>query len=278
MKNLWLFLVKYNAFFWFVLFFTISLLLLVQNNRYQRSAFVNSSNVVVGSIYGKLNSWKSYLALDETNKNLAQENAELRQLLQHYVLTDTLDSVQIADSIDMNRYKFTMAEVVNNSIHQKSNFITINKGSSDGVEKGLGVITSNGVVGIVLNTSAHFSTIQSLLHPDTRISVTLDTSNVFGSLVWGNGVDPQYALVRDIPNHVKVQKGQKVFTSGFSLFPKGIEIGTINETDLTSGESFLDVKVKLRTNFSKLNHVYIVKDLLEKEKNELEAQTEDNNG
>ena len=278
MKNLWLFLVRYNAFFWFILFFVASLLLVVQNNRYQRSSFINSSNVVVGSFYDKLNSWKSYLALEETNKNLALENSQLRQQLQNYILTDTLDSVRIVDSIEMNRYHFTMAEVVNNSIHQKSNFITINKGSLAGIQKGLGVITSNGVVGIVLNVSQHFSTIQSLLHPDTRISVTLDTTNVFGSLVWGNTSNPQFAIVKDIPNHVKVHKGQKVYTSGFSLFPKGIEIGAVEETGISSGGSFLDVKIKLRTNFSNLNHVYVVKDLLEDEKNQLEAVTEDNDG
>ncbi len=278
MKNLWLFLVRYNAFFWFILFFVASLLLVVQNNRYQRSAFINSSNVVVGSFYNKLNSWKSYLALEETNRNLSLENAELRKQLQHYLLTDTLDSVQIVDSIDMDRYRFTMAEVVNNSIHQKSNFITINKGSLEGIEKGLGVITSNGVVGIVLNVSPHFSTIQSLLHPDTRISVTLDSTNVFGSLVWGDNSNPQFAIVKDIPNHVKVLKGQKVYTSGFSLFPKDIEIGTVEETGISSGGSFLDVRIKLRTNFSNLNHVYVVKDLLEDEKNQIEAITEDNDG
>ncbi len=278
MKNLWLFLVRYNAFFWFVLFFTVAIILVVQNNRYQRSSFINSSNVVVGSFYDKLNSWKSYLALDETNKNLAQENALLRQQLQGYILKDTLDSIQLVDSIEANRYHFIMGEVVNNSIHQKSNFVTINKGSLDGIQKGLGVITSNGVVGIVLNVSPHFSTIQSLLHPDTRISVTLDTTNVFGSLVWGNNVDPRFAMVKDIPNHVKVQKGQKVYTSGFSLFPKGIEIGSVEETGIQSGESFLDVRIKLRTNFSNINHVYVVKDLLEEEKNKLEEQTADNNG
>ncbi|MVZ64353.1 rod shape-determining protein MreC [Sphingobacterium sp. DK4209] len=278
MKNLWLFLVRYNAFFWFVLFFTVALILVVQNNRYQRSSFVNSSNVVVGSFYDKLNSWKSYLALDEANKNLAQENALLRQQLQNYILKDTLDSVQLQDSIEENRYQFVMGEVVNNSIHQKSNFITINKGALDGVQKGLGVITSNGVVGIVLNVSPHFSTIQSLLHPDTRISVTLDTTNVFGALVWGNNVDPRFAMVKDIPNHVKVKKGQKIYTSGFSLFPKGIEIGTVSETGIQSGESFLDVRIQLRTNFSNLNHVYVVKDLLEDEKKQLQVLTEDNNG
>lgn len=278
MKNLWLFLVRYNAFFWFILFFVTSLLFVVRHNRFQRSAFINSSNVAVGSIYDKLNSWKSYLALDETNKNLALENANLRQQLQSFKLTDTIDSIQVMDSIDFHRYRFTVAEVVNNSIHQKSNFVTLNKGSFDGIEKGLGVITSTGVVGIVLNVSPHFSTVQSLLHPDTRVSVTLDSTNVFGSLVWGNNIDPQFATVKDIPNHVKAQTGRKVYTSGFSLFPKGIEVGRVSETDESSGGSFLNIRIKLRTNFSNLDYVYVVKDLLEDEKKELQNMTEDNDG
>lgn len=92
---------------------------------------------------------------------------------------------------------------------KKSNYLTLDKGSADGIERGMGVITSNGVVGIVLNTSAHFSSVQSLLHPDTKISVTLDTSKVFGSLVWGGNIDPRFAMVRDIPNHIKVKKRRK---------------------------------------------------------------------
>jgi|SRR5690606_10129708 len=278
MKNLWLFLVRYNAFFWFILFFVASVLLVVRHNRFQRSIFINSSNVLVGSIYDHLNSWKSYLSLEETNKSLASENARLRQQLQTLLLQDGVDSIAISDSIDFDRYRFTVAEVVNNSVHQKSNFITLNKGTNDGVEKGLGVITSTGVVGIVLNVSPHFSTVQSLLHPDTRISVALDSTNVFGSLVWGNNIDPQFATVKDIPNHVVTKKGDKVVTSGFSLFPKDIEVGRVSETDISSGGSFLDIQIKLRTDFSNLHHVYIVKDLYEEEKNELEDMTEDNDG
>lgn len=142
----------------------------------------------------------------------------------------------------------------------------------------MGVITSNGVVGTVLNVSAHFSTIKSLLHPDSKISVTLDSSSTaFGSLVWGNNKDPRYAMVRDIPNHVKVYVGQPVFTSGYSTkFPKGIKIGHIVQTDLTSGESFKDIRVLLTTNFVNLNHVYIVKDKMAIEKMELERQNKDN--
>lgn len=279
MKNLWLFLVKYNAFFWFVLFFAFSIFLVVQNNNYQRSSFVNSSNVIIGSFYGNVNSWKEYLSLRTTNEQLTNENALLRQQLQNITSSDsTKDSINIVDSIDDSRYDFLVASVVNNSVNQKSNYLTINKGSIDGIEKDMGVITSNGVVGTVLNVSAHFSTIKSLLHPDSKISVTLDsTGTAFGSLVWGNNQDPRYAMVRDIPNHVKVYVGQPVFTSGYSTkFPKGIKIGHIVQTDLTSGESFKDIRVLLTTNFINLNHIYIVKDKMAIEKLELEKQNKDN--
>ena len=277
MKNLWLFLVRYNAIFWFILFFTISIILVVQYNNYQRASFFNSSNVLVGSFYKQVNSWKSYLSLHESNEDLAAENVMLRQQIQNLLQADTsADSVHIVDSIEQGRYAFIVANVANNSVHQKSNYLTLDKGSADGVEKGMGVITSNGVVGIVLQTSAHFSSVQSLLHPDTKISVTLDSSEVFGSLVWGNNIDPRFGMVRDIPNHVQVKKGEKVYTSGYSLFPAGIHVGNIAETDIKSGESFLDLKIKLSTNFSKLNHVYIVKDLQVDEKETLEAMNQDN--
>ncbi|PVH24658.1 rod shape-determining protein MreC [Sphingobacterium corticibacter] len=276
MKNLWLFFIRYNAFFWFLLFFTVAVILAIRNNSFQRSSFVSSSNVVVGSFYDRLNSWKSYLDLSTTNEDLARENALLRQRLQKYILRDTVDSIPLADSIDESRYEFIVAEVVNNSIHQKSNYLTLSKGTKAGIEKGMGVITSNGVVGIVLHVSPNFSTVRSLLHPDSRVSVTLDSTEAFGSLVWGNNIDPKLAMLRDIPNHIKAEKGQVIRTSGFSLFPKGIKVGEVAETGIASGESFLDIRVRLSTNFYKLHHVYVVKDNLEEEKQMLEAEREDN--
>lgn len=275
MKNLWLFFVRYNAFFWFLLFFVVSILLTIRYNSYQRSSFVNSSNVLVGSFYQKVNSWKSYMALDVTNDDLARENAELRSLLQQYMLKDTVDSIQLVDSIEANRYEFIIAEVVNNSINQKSNYITLSKGSNAGIEKDMGVITSNGIVGVVIDVSKHFSTVRSILHPDTRVSVTLDSTQAFGSLVWGNNIDPRMALVKDIPNHINAEEGQIVRTSGYSRFPKGINVGQVYETGITSGESFLDIRIQLSTDFVKLHHVYVVKDNLKDEKEALEAEMED---
>ncbi|HLS37550.1 MAG TPA: rod shape-determining protein MreC [Sphingobacterium bovisgrunnientis] len=281
MKNLWLFLVRYNAFFWFILFFVSALALVVNNNNYQRSSFVNSSNLIVGSFFTKFNSWKEYMHLAESNKDLLDENALLRHQLQELRSRDTLFEALNTDSLDNpSRYEFIVASVVNNSVHQKNNYITINKGSRDGIQKDMGVISSTGVVGTVLNVSPNFSTIKSLLHKTEKISVSIDsTSSAFGSLVWGDNTESRFAMVRDIPNHVKLYVGQPIYTSGFSSkFPKGIKVGYIVQTDIVSGGSFKDVRILLTTKFEKLTHVYIVKDKLAKEKVELETLSEQNDG
>lgn len=273
MKNLWLFVVRYNAFFWFLVFFTVSIILVFRNNNYQQSYFINSSNSVVGIIYTNLNYWKKFINLEEENKTLQDENALLRQQLMNIKVVDSIAKDSILDEMFSLRYTFIPAQVVNNSVNQKNNFITLDKGKKDGIEPDMGVITSNGVVGLVLRVSDNFSTVKSLLNSGTTISVTLDSiSDAFGSLVWGQNTDPRYAIVKDIPNHIKVKVGQSVYTSGFStIFPKGIKVGEVEEANLASGTSFNDVKIALTTNFTKLNYVYIVKDKLAKEKLDLES-------
>ncbi|MCI0919861.1 rod shape-determining protein MreC [Sphingobacterium rhinopitheci] len=278
MKNLWLFFVRFNAFFWFLLFFTFSIVLVIRNNNYQQSAFINSSNIFVGTLYTKFNSWQEYINLSKDNELLTAENAALRQRLQFFEDSDSTVMPAIKLTMDEAQYEFIPANVINNSISQKNNFITLNKGIKDGIEPNMGVISSNGVVGTVLKVSENFCTVTSLLNSATKISVSLDsTSETFGSLVWGNNIDSRYAMVKDIPNHIKAYVGQPLFTSGYSTkFPKGIKVGHILETDLTSGGSFKDMRVLLTTNFSNLTHVYIVKDKLAKEKIELESSNNNN--
>ncbi len=187
-----------------------------------------------------------------------------------------IDSV-VRDTVYQQHYRFIAAKVINNSIHQKNNYITINKGSLHGIKKGMGVISPTGVVGIVLNVSQQFATIQSLLHSETRVSAMLSSSQVFGSLIWGEKINPKRALLRDIPNHVEVKAGEEVNTSGYSLFPQGIPLGKVTGTDISSGESFLDIEIELSTDFHNLQYVYVVIDQWDEEKKHVEAQnTADN--
>lgn len=271
MRNLWLFISKYNAFFLLVIFFTISLILLINNNSYQRASVWNSSNQVVGTAYERVNEFSSYLVLGKTNDSLAAENARLRNLLKSSYYDDSVKQITVKDSVLKQQYTYTVARVINNSVHQKNNYLTINRGSKHGIKKGMGVIASSGVVGIILNVSENFSTVRSLLHTETKISASVDGN--IGSLVWGEGnYDSRFALLKDIQSHLTIKKGARVITSEFSLFPPGTNIGSVSESDTRDGNSALNIKVKLDTDFAKLQYVYVIINLLSEEQLNLEAQ------
>ncbi len=277
MKNLWIFINKYNAFFLFIGFFAFAYYLVITNNSFQRASAVNSSIRIVGGTYANINSWKSYLHLAQENTLLAEENAKLRKQLQYFANPDSVTEGIVNDSIHDVRYHYIVAKVTNNSIHQKNNYITLDRGRKHGIQKGMGVISASGIVGIVLNVSEHFATVQSLLHNESRISAALEDSQAFGSLVWGDNYDARFATLKDIPNHVKVREDELVYTSGFSLFPPGILIGKVIQTGVSGGDSFLDITVELSTNFHNLQQVYVVEDLFAEEKENLESLN-DNNG
>ena len=270
MRNLWIIISKYNAFFLLIIFLVLSLVLLVNNNSYQRASAWNSSNRLIGGSFERVNAIKNYLNLGRTNDSLAFENARLRNDLKSSIFSDSIKQQTVTDTLTQQQYTFIVSKVVNNSIHQSNNYITINRGFKHGIKKGMGVMSAKGIVGIVLNVSEHFSTIQSILHSDTRISASVNGN--IGSLVWGEGnYDPRLAILKDIPNHVIVKKGNRVVTSGYSLFPSGIEIGRVTRTGLKGGDSFLNIEIWLSTDFSNLQYVYVINNLFSLEQESLEA-------
>jgi len=273
MRNLWLFISKYNAFFLFIIFFILSIVLFVRNNSFQKASIFNSSNQFIGSAFETINYFQSYLNLTKVNDSLAAENARLRQEQKVSFYNDSLDMRTVKDTSTHQQYTYIVAQVVNNSIHLRDNVLTINRGKRQGIEKGQGVICPSGIVGIVINVSNNYATVRSLLHSETKISASIRENNAFGSLVWGEGnFDPRIAVLKDIPNHISVKRGQQIITSGYSsLFPKGLPIGRILRTGVKGGESFLDIEVKLSTDFSTLQYVYVIKNVLALERQQLEA-------
>jgi len=275
MRNLWIFISRYNAFFFFIIFFTAGIILTLKNNVFQRSVTLNSTNEVVGSAYERLNVLKRYLNLGQVNDSLAIENAKLKTELLSLKNIDSSKTIIVKDTVNQQQYTLLSAKVIKNSVTQRNNIITINRGSDDGIVKDMAVISPNkGVVGFVLNVSPHLATIRSLLHKETLISVNLKKNNAFGSLVWGDGnFDFRKAYVKEIPNHFKVNIGDTIVTSGAGGFPKGIEVGKISKTQISTGDSFMTLEINLFNDFSTLQYVYIIKNRLAEEQKTLETQT-----
>ncbi|HET8828024.1 MAG TPA: rod shape-determining protein MreC [Pelobium sp.] len=275
MLNLWRFISKYNAFFFLIIYLTISFVLLIRNNDFQRASNFNTSNQIVGSIYQEVNAVNKYLNLNLVNDSLANENVMLRNRLKSSFLDDSVVTQTVVDTINRVKYEYILAEVVNKSITSRNNYITINRGSKDGIKKGMGVVGSSGIVGIVWNVSENFASIQSVLHEDTRITSSIEGTPYFGPLIW-EGKDPGIVTLTDIPNQLDLKLNARVVTSGLGvIFPKGILIGNVLKSGVKGGGSFLDISVKLATNFYALQYVYVIKNNFQSEQETLEQQNKE---
>ncbi|MCD0488266.1 rod shape-determining protein MreC [Pedobacter sp. MC2016-14] len=274
MRNLWIFINRYNAFFLFIIFFTIGIVFTIKNNVYQHSVTVNSTNEVVGTAYERLNVFKKYINLGQVNDSLIAENAKLTQALFALNHIDSATNTLVKDTLTKYQYTYLAARVIKNSIRLRNNIITINKGKADGIVTGMAVISpGKGVVGFIRDVSEHLATIQSLLHKDTKISVKIKKNQALGSLVWGErNSDFLKAYVKDIPNQYKMSLRDTVVTTGFGSFPPGIPVGRITNAGIATGDNFLTIEVALFNDFSTLQYVYVIKDKFAAEEKDLEAK------
>ena len=272
MRNLLIFITKYNAFFLFLIFEIASLIIYVNYNSFQKASFINSTNKVSSNFYTRADELKGYLSLREVNDNLVRENAKLRNQLKSSLYVDTAGKKMVADTNYKQQYEYIPAKVINNSINKRNNYITIDRGSSNGIAKGMGVITDAGVVGKVVFVGQHMAIVQSLLHKDSRFSAMLATNKEIGYLEWGEELNPHKALLVDVSNSAQPKIGEQVLTSDLSLFPAGIPLGKVKSLHAKGGGFFLNMEVQLAVDFSKLQYVYVIINRFAQEQAGLEAQ------
>jgi len=276
MRNLIVFIWKHYFFFLFFLLEVLCIYFIVQNNSFHRATFINSSNQLSGNVLETYSDMSYYFHLKEANEQLARENALLRSTSMPSFVAISGPDYKIKDSIHLQKYQYVSAKVVNNSINRRNNYITIDKGSKQGLAEDMAVISSTGVVGIIKNVSENFSSVMSLLHKSCTISSKVKKDGSYGPLSW-DGTDYRYATLSDIPTHVPLAAGDTIAISPYSAtFPENILVGTVESFERKSGAYFYTVKVKLSTDFNKLNFVYVVKNFMKKEQEELENAAKKN--
>ena len=247
----------------------ICLLLIYKNNSYQHYVFLTSANSLSASVYGVTSNITDYFHLREVNNDLNErqalletENANLRKQLQMAKEQLANDSTRIRP---LTGYKFITAHVISNSIFHPDNYITIEKGSADGIEPQMGVVDQNGIVGIVDAVGEHASRIISMLNSNFRLSCKVKGSNHFGTLVW-DGKSPEYAILTEMPSHVKFVRGDTIITSGYSaVFPSDIPVGTIQSGYRDKDGNFSSLQIRLFTDFTTISTVKVVNSPLRKE-------------
>lgn len=263
MRNLLNFFIRYGAWFLFVFYAAISCFLLFQRNPFQHHVYLTSANAVVSGVYDVAANVTGYINLRDINADLQRRTADLESeviaLREHNrALRQQLlqDSLRTTDSL--GRFRFILATVVNNSVVNPYNYITVNKGRLDSIQPEMGVMDQNGVVGVVNTVSDHHARIISLLNPNFRLSCKLRGNDAFGSLVW-DGKSPYEAILEELPKQVRFHKGDTIITSGYSaVFPEGIPVGTIIGSTRGKDDNFNTLRIKLLTDFSTLSTVKVI--------------------
>ncbi|WP_194774898.1 rod shape-determining protein MreC [Pararhodonellum marinum] len=268
MQRILLFLYRIRSFLLFVLLESLAIWFIVNNNSPQGAVFFNSSNNFIGTILSSKDNFTSYFSLSSANEALVEKNTELLKKLDRF--TQPKDSVYLVlDSSLSLQHEFRSALVINNSLHFNQNYLTLNKGSRHGIKAGMGVFNEQGVIGRVKGVSKNFSTVISLLHTDNLISSKVKSSEVFGSTKW-DGRNPRQAKLLYVPRHVILSPGDTIVTSGYNaVFPEGILVGRVTEIGQGADTNYLDITLELSTDFSRLNYVYLVENLLKTEMDSL---------
>lgn len=252
----------------------IALTLTVQYHSYNKSKFINSANNLVGGWYNSFSSARSYLYLKSENKNLAEENRFLKNYIEKNINYNST-FVDTASVVNKQKYKYISAEIINNDFHKKNNYITINKGEKDSIAIDVAVVSPTGIVGIITNTSSHYSSAISVLNKNFKTNARVKNLDYFGTVTW-NGIDIHSVQLEDIPRQANLKVGDTILTGGRSaIFPKNIPIGSIKSILYDKHKAFQRIDIGLFNDITQVTQVYLIKNLEQLEIKSLEQKTDE---
>jgi len=249
--------------------------LLFRYNKFHQAAYMDTAGEITGNVEAQYKKVNGYFHLKKENEELRRKLTEVQnKLAENFSGPDTAqhivtDTVSVDTSGNKRKYLYMDAEVVNNSISQPNNYFTIHRGTKQGIEPGMVVISPNGVAGVVLDVTENFSTVMSMLNKQSRISARLKKTGESGRIEW-DGANPRLVQLRDIPKSVKIAKGDTVITSQYSDFPPGVMIGIIEKVILEQSTNNYLLQVTPANDFSRLQNVFVVSNLQRNEQLELE--------
>ncbi len=270
MRNLIKFIQKHHFLFLFLLLEVFCFVLIIRNQGYQSTSLLNSANSVSANLYNIVNNGREYLLLKDENLKLASENAMLRNQLKSSYDVLPQKTFVLRDTLYRKKYIYTQGKVINSTTNRRTNYLTLNIGYLQGVEKDNAIVNSDGIVGVVKDVSANFCTAISVLHKDQKVICKVKKDGSYGPMAW-EGSDYRYATLTDIPTHVKLIKGDTIVTSALSdIFPEGVMVGFVEQFERKQGDAFYTLKVRLKPDFKKLNYVYVIKNDYRQEQDSLE--------
>ncbi len=256
--------------------------MLTQASTSHQTFFSSKMNDATSKINERYYNMRGYFFLRETNEKLAQENARLLNLLGSNIAAPDSSILIVTDSVykdslsKYRKYNWLPSKVIGNTVSLQTNFIILERGSLQGVKKGMAAISPEGIVGVVVEVSKNTSKVMSLLHRNSRVSAMLKKDNNAGSIEW-DGASPYFLLLRNVSKSAKVVKGDTVVTSTYSAnFPPNQIVGRVAEINADPSSNFYTLKIRTAANFFTLQYVYLVENLRYQEQFDLEKSNSKN--
>ena len=264
MSSIFQFLYKQLHWIVFIVLEIICFVLLFSYNNLQGSVYLSAANGVVARLNAGKDKVTSYFGLAEKNRALVDQNAALQQRIlelesiasmQHL---DSLATIEAVQRVHRMGYHITPAQVIDKSINKTDNYITLDKGTADGVKPDMGVMGVDGIVGVIYKCTDHYSLVLPVLNSKSRVSCKVLGSDYIGYLRWEGG-DSRHATVYDLPRYSAVEVGDTIVTSGnSSFFPTGLMVGVVEESYPSADGLYVMLKVQLSTQFARLEHAFIM--------------------
>ena len=238
----------------FIILEVAALLMISRNNELQRLWIARISHGFMAKTWGTTQAVSDYFSLKRQNDALALENERLREVVRGYEAAAKEADPAMKPVTTGDGFRYIPATIVKSSSNTQHNYLIIDKGSDDGVIRNAGVITPDGVIGIVDAVSRHYSYAISFQNTELFISARLGESGAVGPLAW-DGMSSDGAILREIPLQFKFEPGDTVYTSGYSsIFPPDIPIGIAGESKIINGATN-EIKVRLLQNLKALKYV-----------------------
>lgn len=267
------FFIRNKNFLLFFVLFSTAIGLTINAHSYHKNRYISSANFLSGGLYSFKSNITDYFDLKTQNEKLANENKRLRERIQN--TSFPIPPLDSTGYVSILKYNVRNAKIINNSYAKTKNQLTINKGSKDNVQIDMGVISSQGIVGIVSHVSDHYASVQSVLNSQSQIVAKFKKSNHFGTLVW-DAKQPNRVQLKEIPRIAPIALGDTIVTDGRSaIFPEGIPIGTVQDFVVEEVGDYYKINVNLFTDMTSVKYVYLVVRNDKAEIKELEKEADD---
>lgn len=268
MRNLIAFFRRFQVFLIFSLLQVIALSIYLNFSEFARIQALTTLSSVNASLMEMRNDVTKHFNLDKNNKKLSKENAWLRERLKESNYQIKRNRLWINDTAYDRVYDYIAGNVVQSTFDKRNNYMTIDVGRIHGIQKNDGVMSADGIVGIVHTVGEKYSLVKTVLSKDINIDVMLANNGAFGLLKWDQS-SPKFVQVSGINSDLWIKKWTKVVTRGGSgIFPRGIPVGIVYYRKKMESKPLWEIQVALSCDFRTVQQVYVVRNL---HKNQIQA-------